>query len=87
MNAGLRDFIAELKGIKGEKVNIDILHKLYGDQKVACKLEIIDDASRLGFSINEQEIYIDKETIRGFGIEKGTYYFANELMCIKLKTI
>ena len=86
---GFRDFIKEIKGIKGERVQIDILHKLYGNQSVECNFIIIDDESRLGFHIatTNQDIYIDKTELRDFGIEKGTYFFAGEVMRIELKTI
>lgn len=86
---GFRDFINEIKGIEGDRVNIDILHKLYGNQKMHCDLQVLDDESRLGFhfAATNQEIYIEKEKICDFGIKKGVYYFASDLMRIELKTI
>lgn len=87
MNTGIRDFIEEIRSIEGERVNINIKHQLYGNQKIQCDVEIIDDESRLGFSINNQNIYIDKKELCDFGIIKGTYYFASKLMRIELKTI
>lgn len=90
MNIGIRDFVEEMKsGIKGKRVSIKINHKLYGNQKVECNnVQTIDDESRLGFHINvtNQDIYIYKKELIDFGITKGTYYFADKLMCIELST-
>lgn len=87
MSAGIRDFIKEMKNIEGKRVSIKTTHKLYGVQKLEADFEIIDDASRLGFKINDHEIYMEKEGVINFGIKKGVYYFASDLMRIELKTI
>ena len=87
MKTGSRDFIQEIKTIEGKRVNIIIAHKLYGNQTIETDFKIIDDASRLGFKINDQDIYIEKEELCDFGITKGAYYFASKLMRIELKTI
>lgn len=87
MSTGIRDFITEVTKLEGKRVGIKITHQLYGNQKIETDFRIIDDASRLGFKINEQEIYIEKEGLCNFGIIEGIYYFANDLMRIELKTI
>lgn len=87
MSIGIRDFIKEIKNIEGCKTDIEINHKLYGNQRIECNIQILDDESRLGFHINNQDIYIDKAELCDFGIIKGTYYFASKLMRIELKTI
>lgn len=87
MNAGIRDFIKEIKNIEGERVSIKTNHQLYGSQNIETDFRIIDDASRLGFKINNQEIYVEKEGLINFGIIGDIYYFASDLMRIELKTI
>lgn len=87
MSTGIRDFIKEIKNMEGKRVSIQTNHKLYGSQKIETNFKIIDDASRLGFKINTQDIYIEKEGLSNFGIIEGMYYFANDLMRIELKTI
>ena len=87
MSIGIRDFIKEIKNIEGRRVNVSIAHKLYGNQTIRCNIQILDDESRLGFHINNQDIYINKTELCDFGITKGTYYFASKLMRIELKTI
>lgn len=87
MNTGIRDFIVEMRAIEGKRVSIKTAHKLYGGQKIETDFKIIDDASRLGFKINGQDIFIEKEGLVNFGIIEGIYYFASDLMRIELKTI
>lgn len=87
MSTGIRDFIKEIKNIDGCRTSIEINHKLYGNQRIEYNIQVLDDESRLGFHINDQDIYISKLEICDFGIVRGTYYFASKLMRIKLKTI
>ena len=87
MSTGIGDFIIEIKTMEGKRVSIKTAHKLYGNQKIETNFKIIDDASRLGFKINNQEIYIEKEGLINFGIIGDMYYFASDLMRIELKTI
>lgn len=81
----IRELIEGLKRIEGEKVWINIGHKLYGDQNVKCAFHIVNNEEHLGFSINNQEIYIDKEKICHVGISDKLYYFADEVMCLKIR--
>lgn len=87
MSTGIRDFITEIKTMEGKRVSIKTEHKLYGGQKIETDFRIIDDASRLGFKINSQDIFIDKKELIDFGIIEETYYFTSDLMRIELKTI
>ena len=65
----MRELIEELVGIEGKNVLISIGHKLYGDQNVKCAFQIVNSEEHLGFSINEQEIYIDKNKICNIGVK------------------
>ena len=87
MSTGIRDFITEIKAIEGKRVSIKTAHKLYGNQKIETDFKIIDDESRLGFKINDQDIWVEKDGLINFGIIEETYYFASNLMHIELKTI
>ena len=82
---GIKDLIEALKKIEGINVLINIGHKLYGDQNIKCAFHIINDEKRLGFLVNDQEIYIEKEKIKNIGIKGDLYYFADEIMCIKIR--
>jgi hypothetical protein len=86
MNLGIEKFIEELNKINGKHVKIDIVHKLYGNQVIEYDLCILNDKGRLGFCINEQEIYINKGCILGCGINKGMYFWADKIMTIKIQT-
>jgi hypothetical protein len=82
---GIKKLVEELKNIEGSNVKINIGHKLYGDQNLQVALQIIDDEERLGFLLNEQEIYIDKNSICNVGAKDGLWYFADKVMCIKIR--
>lgn len=85
MNTNGIKVIEELKKIVGEHVWVHITHKLYGDQNIKCAFHLLNDEERLGFFVNEQEIYIEKNRIENVGIKENLIYFADELMCIKIR--
>lgn len=86
MNLGIEKFIEELNEINGKHVKINIVHKLYGNQAIEYDLCILNDKGRLGFYINEQEIYLDKGCILDYGIIEGVYFWADRVMAIKIQT-
>lgn len=86
MNLGIEKFIEELNKINGKHVKIDIVHKLYGNQTVEYDLCILNDKGRLGFYINEQEIYVNKGYILDYGIIGGMYFWTDKIMAIKIQT-
>ncbi len=86
MNLGIEKFIEELNEINGKHVKIDIVHKLYGNQTIEYDLCILNDKGRLGFYINEQEIYLYKGYILDYGIIEGVYFWADRVMTIKMQT-
>ena len=82
---GIKDLIDRLKEIQGVGVCINIGHKLYGDQNLKCAFQLLNDEKRLGFLINKQDIYIEKNRICDIGIKGELYYFADDIMCIKIR--
>ena len=84
--SGIEKFIEELKKINGKQVKIDIAHKLYGSQKIEYGLCVLNDKGRIGFFINEQEIYLNKRDILDYGISKGVYFWADKVMRIEIQT-
>ena len=75
----------ELKKHNGERAEIRISHKIFGEQKVNTKLNCIFDDKRIGFFIKRgQEIYCYIDQIKDFGIKDGIY-FADDLMKIDIK--
>ena len=83
----MRELIEKLMGIEGENVWVNIGHKLYGDQNVKCAFHIVNNEEHLGFSINDQRIYIEKDKICQIGIKENLYYFSDEVMCIKIRKL
>ncbi len=86
MNLGIEKFIEELNEINGKRVKIKIAHKLYGDQTIEYDLCVLNDKGRLGFRINEQEIYLDKGRILDYGMIKGVYFWADKVMKVEIQT-
>ena len=73
-----------LRENKGKDAMISISHKLYGPQKIKCKLDYIFDDERIGFRVNGQEIFIYKPDIIDYGVKDGIY-FADKMMETKIK--
>ncbi len=86
MNLGIEKFIEEVSKINGKHVRIEIQHKLYGNQVLEYGLCLLNDKGRLGFYINDQEIYLIKGAILDYGINKGMYFWADQVMTIKIHT-
>ena len=86
MRFGIEKFIEELSKINGKCVKIYIEHKLYGNQHIEYGFCIINDGARLGFLINQQEIYVNKWDILTYGIIKGMYFWADQVMRIEIQT-
>ena len=82
---GIKEIIEVLKKINGNNVWIHIKHDLYGDQNLKCAFQLLNDEERLGFSIGSQEIYIEKNEIKNVGVRDNLFYFADDLMCIKIR--
>jgi hypothetical protein len=82
---GIKELIEILKNINGTNVWIHIKHDLYGDQNLKCAFQLLSDEERLGFFLGEQEIYIEKNRIKNIGAQDNLFYFADDLMCIKIR--
>lgn len=74
----------KLKEYNGGDAIISISHKIYGNQKLKTKLNYIFDEQRIGFYINKQEIYIDRNKIVDYGTKDGIY-FADDVMEVRIK--
>lgn len=84
---GIKELAEKLKKINGENVWIHVAHDLYGGQNLKCAFQLLDNEERLGFLIGEQEIFIEKNKICNIGSQDDLYYFADELMCIKIRKV
>ena len=85
MKKGINILEKTLRENNGTDVYIDISHKLYGPQKIKCKLDYIFDNERIGFRVkNGQEIFIYTSDIIDYNIEDGIY-FADNIMEINIK--
>lgn len=85
MKIGIKDLICSLKEIEGCHVSICINHMLYGNQKIKCVFKIYDDCNYIGFTTNNQNICMDKSSIKDILIENNIIHFNNDVMDIKIK--
>ena len=84
---GIKELIETLKKLNGENVWIHVSHSLYGDQNLRCAFQLVSDEAHLGFLVNRQEIYIEKNKIENIGVQDNLCYFADDLMCIKIRKV
>lgn len=76
-----------LKGYSGKDAIISTSHKLYGEQKIKCKLDCVLDEKRIGFKVkNGQEIFVCRDEVVDYGTKDGIY-FADKLMEIKIEIV
>ena len=74
-----------LRQNNGKSAVIGTSHKLYGDQKIKCKLDCIIDDERIGFRVKSgQEIYVYKNEIERIDTD-GIVFFADDLMGVRMQ--
>lgn len=74
----------KLREYQGKDAVISTFHKLYGEQKLKIQLDYIFDEERIGFKINEQEIFVYRDEVIDYGTKDGIY-FADDVMEIRIK--
>ena len=75
------EFTREFNELEGKCADIKIKHALYGNQKVKrCVLHPFIDGERIGLKINDEDIYIKLEELRGIGVGNNQYIIKSELM-------
>lgn len=85
MKKGINILEEALSKSNGADAIISISHKLYGEQKIKCKMNCILDDERVGFMVkNGQEIFIYKSDIVDYGVKDGIC-FADNIMEINIK--
>ena len=82
---GVYNVEKSLKQNNGKSAVISTSHKLYGDQKIKCKLDCIVDEERIGFRVKSgQEIYMYKKEIESVSID-GAIFFADDVMSVSIQ--
>ena len=85
MEKGIYIIEEALKEHQGVDATISISHKLFGRQKVECKLDFIFDEERIGARVKDgYELFIYRKDLVDYGIKDGIY-FTDDLMEIKIK--
>lgn len=82
---GIETLEQVLQQNNGNSAVISTSHKLYGDQKIKCKLDCIVDEERIGFRVKSgQEIYMYKNEIESVSIN-GAIFFADDVMSVSVQ--
>ena len=76
-----KDFIEKFIVLNGRKVNVQIKHILYGNQKLnRCVLHPFVDEGRIGLIIEDEERYITMDELREVGIDDQGCFLKSEVM-------
>lgn len=81
---GINILEEKLREYQGKDAVISTFHKLYGEQKLKIQLDYIFDEERIGFKVNEQEIFVYRDEVIDYGTKDGIY-FADDVMEIRIK--
>lgn len=82
---GIETLEQALRQNNGKSAVISTSHKLYGNQKIKCKLDCIIDDERIGFRVKSgQEIYVYRNEIERINTD-GLVFFADDVMCVSIQ--
>ena len=79
--------IRELQKLNGKKVEVITMHKWFGKEKYNCQLSLITDNDKIGFKVQNSEVYILKSDLESIKEVNGTYYIKDALMEIEIAPI
>jgi hypothetical protein len=75
------EFIERFKALNNMVADVYIKHILYGAQKIKkCVLHPFVGEDRIGFIINEEEVYITIEELSGVSIDSDRCIIESEVM-------
>lgn len=85
----IRDFIEQFSILDGTKANIQINHKLYGNQKAnLCVLHPFVDDERIGFITDDGERkYITMDELCDVSADGNGYFLKGDVMEIYIEYI
>ncbi len=72
--------IRELQKLNGRKVEIFTTHKWFGKARYNCQLSLVADDNKIGFKVQNSEVYILKSDLDSIKKENDTYYIKDALM-------
>lgn len=79
-------FIEQFKALKNVVADINIEHILYGNQTIKnCVLHPVLDGERIGFTINEEDIYITMDELISASVSDNVFIISSEVMDLYIK--
>lgn len=76
----MTQIIKELHKLSGQMVKIVTLHEWFGKEKYSCQFNFIYDNMRIGFKVQNKEIYILKTELKALEKKDGMYSIRDSLM-------
>lgn len=80
----MKETMIELHELTGRMIKVITTHKWFGREKYNCQLDLICDDTKIGFKIQNKEIYILKAELESFEKANGVYYIRDSLMEIAI---
>ena len=79
----MQQFIRKFTQLNGEKAKIILMHRLFDKQIFYCEeLKTLSDDSRVGLTVNGQDIFIYKQSARAFDELSNTYVMSDGRLTI-----
>lgn len=86
-NTVTTEFIERFRALEGVVASVHIKHILYGNQKIKrCILHPIVDGERIGFHINNEDVYIAMNELLDIMVSNNEYTIMSGVMelCVNL---
>lgn len=75
------EFIEKFNALNNKCVDVCIKHILYGTQRIKrCVLHTLWNGERIGFTINEEDIYITMDELQNASINDNECIIKSEVM-------
>ena len=75
------EFIEKFNELNDTVADVHIKHLLYGNQKIKrCVLHPFMDGDRIGFIINDEDVYITMDELQGVSIKDNECAIKSEVM-------
>ena len=80
----IQALIDRMKVLNGQMVCLYIKHILYGSQKIKCALRLLWDGERIGFKINDEDIYITMDELCEVSIDDAKCILKSDVMELRI---
>ena len=72
--------------LNGQDMYINIVHALYGPQKLRCVLQTLFDGERIGFIVDGNEKFVKMDELLNMTVGENECHIKSDVMEIYMKT-